>query len=215
MKLWSDFSPYVRPFISGVPDKMIEEFVRRMVIDFCKSTSILKKNADSISVLSGTDEYSLVFSSDVVAAIAVVYASIGTTEIYETCEKELSELNSSWRTDTGSPTHRFMTSAGLVHLYPTPSADETDTLECEVIVKPSVAATSVDDFVFNDYAVQIGEGVLANLKRMPDKPWSDLQGAAIHFMEYKKGIVEAVRLGYQNRGLRPMGMTPVSFGGID
>ena len=215
MKVWENFLVYIKPHISGCPDSMLLEYIKRAAIDFCAKSHVYVLDADPITVIADTDTYDLEFSGKAVTPLAIYFSKIGTAVLYETSEYELSHISETWQTDTGSPTHRFMTRDGKIRLWKTPTAAESDSLECEVIVKPTIVATGVDDFIFNEYALVINDNALFILKQMPERKWTDLQSASMHYQMYRRELSRIKGQIFKSRRLGPSNVAPQTFGGVD
>jgi len=215
MKSWGDFLVYIKPHISGCPDSMLLEYIKRAAIDFCAKSHVYVLDADPITISANTSTYDLEFSGKAVTPLAIYSSKIGTTILYETSEYELRHISDTWETDTGSSTHRFMTRSGKIRLWRIPTAAESSALECEVIVKPTMVATSVDDFIFNEYALVINDYALFVLKLMPERKWTDLQGANMHYQMYRRELSRIKGQTFKSRRLGPSSVAPQIFGGVN
>lgn len=213
---WSSFIKYIRPYLKGCPDKIIQEMVIRNTQKFCVETHCYHAQATNITVTSGTSEYSLAFSGSV-EPLTILWARIGADYLKEISEEKLRSWEGiDWREDTGSPsTHYFLTDDLQILLYPEPSATLTTSLEVMCIVKPTLTATSIDDFIYQRYWDIIAEGVLFDLKRMPNAAWSDPEGAIMHYDLYRRGVSRTKRWMRKNSGRESSYVRPVYFGGTD
>jgi hypothetical protein len=214
-KTWSDFADLMRPSIMGCPDLLMEDYVKRAVIDFANETHIMRADADDVVIVADTASYTLTFTGSEVTPIYILNVKFGDNTLYETSENELDAHDPDWRHEEGTPTHRFQTPDNKMVLYPVPDSTEDDDLEVECVVKPTTSATGVDDYVFDDFGYVIAEGALADLKRIPGKPWTDPAAASFHYALYKKGISKARRKVMKSKGLSSSYVNPKSFGGID
>lgn len=212
---WAQMLPLLKLHITGCPDPVLSDMIRRVTIDFCEKTKIYRLDADSISIVSGTSEYTPAFAGENVTPIGVHHAYLGTDEVYETSEMMLRNSITEWRLETGTPTHYLLLASNKLKTFPVPNADLTDTLEVNFVVKPNLSATGIPDYIYNDYGFQIVEGAAYFLKRIADKPWSNPAEAVEHYREYRRGIASARKVFLKNKGLmQSNAVNPQPFGGI-
>jgi len=82
----------------------------------------------------------------------------------------------------------------------------------QIALKPTQAATSVNDDLHEDWVEPIVAGAKYRLLSMPNKPWMDLKAANHNFTLFRRGISEAkvkVNKGFSNR---PSMVKPQIFG---
>jgi len=212
-KEWSEFLPYVRPFIDNCGDIVMEEAVKRTVIKFCENTKIYRLDADVVSEVADQSEYDLTFTDPNVLLIGIWHTTRLAEDLRETSEYKLDTSVYNWRQETGTPSFYYLTDQNKLRLYVTPDAAVTDSVQCECIVVPTLAATDVPDYICDHWDEVIAEGALAYLKKMPMKPWTDFANAAIHEAEFKRGKAQAKKYIMKSRGVQSTYVSPQDFSG--
>jgi len=213
MKEWSEFLPYIRPFIDNCGDIVMEEAVKRTCIKFCESTKIYRLDATVVSEVADQSEYDLTFTDPNVLLIGIWHATRLECDLRETSEYKLDTSVYNWRQETGTPAFYYLTDQNKLRLYVTPDEAVTDSIQCECIVRPTLDSTEIPDYIKNQWAEVIAEGALAYLKKMPMKPWTDFNNAAIHEMEYRRGMSQAKKYIMKNRGVQSTYVSPQDFSG--
>ena len=212
-KEWSEFLPYVRPFIDNVADIVMEEAVKRIAIEFCEHTKIYRLAAGIVSEVTDQAEYTLSFTDPDVLLIGLWHVTRQGEALLETSEHKLDRSVWNWRQSTGTPQFYFLTDQNQLRLYETPRADATDIVQCECIVKPTLTATDVPDYICDQWSSVIAEGALSYLLKMPMKPWTDFANAAVHEQSYRRGMAHAKKLIMKSRGFRSTYVSPQDFSG--
>jgi hypothetical protein len=83
----------------------------------------------------------------------------------------------------------FLTIQNKLRVYPTPEEDQDDDIDTlKVIVKPTIAAVEIDDFIYDEYREVITWGALAELQDVPGKPWSKIKDAAKNRVRFSKAM---------------------------
>jgi hypothetical protein len=92
--------------------------------------------------------------------------------------RTVDELPADWKTYTNGIEDGVHTSdRKTLVLLPAQAADLV--VKVEASMKPSNAATGVEDYLFDQYVVQIAAGAVAALKEHADKTYSDQTGAMV------------------------------------
>jgi len=186
-KTWNDFLDNVLPF-ANAPKTIAENAVRDACKEFLDYSFALRSDFDSFTLVNGTSEYTLTFTTDGIATasgqyepIAVVEKSVylGTdTSLWEITEGQLDQRVFQWHQRTATtPSHCLITWDRKFRVYPEPSANSSDSVTGECYITVTQSSVGVLDTIYNKWAEEIGYGAIARLKRIPDQVWSDLASA--------------------------------------
>jgi hypothetical protein len=88
----------------------------------------------------------------------------------------------------GDPNFYIQKDLRTYSLYPIPKETARLALTMRVALKPTRSATTIDDFIFEEYAETIGHGAIARLALSQGKPYSDLKLAAARNGMYLTGV---------------------------
>lgn len=179
MKVWSSFYDLVLSDLPGAPTAAVDVALRQSAIQFCQQSLSWHYNHPAVAVTSGTAQYAFVPPAEAVVH-AIHYAAFDGSEI-ATRVDESSVTIYDWRNESGTPKYVF---GGATSLTLVPTPDAGGTLSLEVILKPSVDATGVDDAIFDEFREAIVHGALARLMLSPKKPYTDTALAAYHQQQF-------------------------------
>ena len=90
--------------------------------------------------------------------------------------------------DKGDPRYIYQKDARTFSVYPIPKAADKQSLTLRVALKPTRSATTIDDFIFEEYAETIGHGAITRLALSPGKPYTNPQLAAARNGLYNAGL---------------------------
>lgn len=179
MKVWSSFYDLVLSDLPGAPTAAVDVALRQAAIAFAEQSLAWRYSHPDVAVTSGNAQYAFVPPAEAVVH-AIHYAAFDGSEI-ATRVDESNVTIYDWRNESGTPKYVF---GGATTLTLVPTPDAGGTLSLEVILKPSVDATGIDDAIFNEFREAIVHGALCRLMLSPKKPYSDPALAAYHQQQF-------------------------------
>lgn len=97
-----------------------------------------------------------------------------------------------WAAQTAEKPQRwFMADEATLLVWPKPTANLANAVTLRMILRPTLTASGIDDRLFNLYAEGIAHGAIAELQRMPDKPWTSFDSALIESGLFKRAWADA------------------------
>lgn len=170
---WSDFSPYVLPYVTGCPEPVLEQHIRLAAIEFFRRTLAYRQTlepvaADGKSVVvdleppSQTQIIKIKSASVNGRAFTLVGRSLGV---------ELA------RHDTGDE-FVFSHDGRTLSVYPLQTTNTP--VDVDVALAPSITSTALDDAMASSYMQDIAQGAIASIKLLPNQPFTDPAGAMPH-----------------------------------
>lgn len=190
MTTFETFRLYMQVDVFKCPKAIVIKEIRNACIEFCDRTWILETDADDISVLDDTKEYTLAFDGALYTPVSIQKAFMDETQLTVTSKRVLDQTEPGWEILTAKAiTSCFLTIQNKLRVYPIPTEDQDDDIDTlKVIVKPTLAAVEIDDFIYDEYLDVITWGALAELQDIPDKPWSDPKKAAKNRAKFSMAI---------------------------
>lgn len=184
--------PEILPMVSGCPDTLVESNIRAAVIELCERASVYQAELDPVTTVSNIYEYDLEAPSGTSVQKILWVSHLG---------KDIEPINSSlleqripkWREGNGVPEYFIQQSASLFWLAPIPTTTSAASTIVRAVLKPTYTSQSCDNDVMNDYRDTIVNGALFRLLRIPNKDWSDLQGASVYGQLFNRGVEDAER----------------------
>jgi len=188
---WSDFGPYVLPYVVGVPEPLLELHARLAAIEFCRRTLCYTRTLDAVTT-DGTPIVELEsLPSTQIIKIKAVEVNGKSHPLVEP-QQGLEFVRSA------SPLEFCFTQENLfLHVYPVQEAGVS--VVVDAALAPTLRSTDFSDEVANPYLQDIAFGVIASLQRVPGQPFSDLNASALHTMQFERRI--GVVAGKMSRGL--------------
>lgn len=174
MKAWMDFVPDIAPFLTDCPAFTIADTAKAETIDYFRETRIWRTAA--------------------AIAIATSVAGQSTYAVSNTAGQELVGLVTVWQDgleideavpgkardydldETGPVKFALLVDGATVQLLPTPDTSGR-VIKAVVAYAPTDAAIGISDALYALYGRTLRDRVLARLKTMQSKPWSDPNGA--------------------------------------
>lgn len=172
--IWSDFYPYVLPYVIGCPNPTVDVHIRQAAIEFCRATHCDTRTLDPLTT-NGVDHlYEIDFPSQTQPLKLLAVAIAGLDYPLVTLEHGQQLVREQSAAD-----FCFTRNKRTLDVYPLRLAGES--LEVEMVLAPSYNATGIDTDVASPYMSEIASGALASLFLIPKQPWSDSVQAATQF----------------------------------
>jgi hypothetical protein len=92
---------------------------------------------------------------------------------------------------SATPTQYFWTAPSTIGVYPVPDTSELETLTVRAALKPTRAATQLEDVLFDDWLDALADGTLARLHLMKDQPWASADRALVHSQKFRAAVQRA------------------------
>jgi hypothetical protein len=195
---WSGFYDFVLPELNGVPTDLVDIYLRRAAIEFCEETSVYVADHDPISIIKGIAEYDLEPPEAETDIVSVKKAWVNNAPIDYISQDTLNQRMSYWPADEAARPVAFtqQTQTSLL-LYPKPTESNKNGLNMKVVLRPSLAASGLTDWMATKYIQEITDGAKSMLMGMENKPWSSQTGEAKYRAQFEAGktraTIEALR----------------------
>ena len=173
MTPWTEFLPYVLPYVIGCPDPTIEQHIKLAAIDFFRRTLCHRVTLEPEPSSGVTHEVEL-YPEKGTQIIKIKAVSVGGREFsLVDPAKGMSLVRSE------SPSDFVFTQDNLV-LQVFPLQAVSTPVVVDVALAPSITAIGLGDTLAAAYLQDIAQGAIASIKRIPGQPFSDLNGSALH-----------------------------------
>lgn len=184
--------PEILPMVPGCPDSLIENNIRAAVIELCERASVYQQELDPVTTVANIFEYDLEAPSGT-SVQKILWATFAGADLEPITSGLLEQRLPKWRTEGGVPKYFLQQSSSLVSLAPVPTTTAVSSTIIRAVLKPTYSSNACDDDVMNDYRDTIVNGALFRLLRIPNKDWSDLQGASVYGQLFNQGVETAER----------------------
>lgn len=179
----TDFAKYVRPEVPGCPEPVLLDAILESCITFCTRTELLSEIVELVTSVA-------LATYNVAPSAATLYLARLRTVLKDTLPLDKTDAASyallTDRSEAGSPLKYFAPTRNQITFAPIPNVAET--IELDIVLRPTRTATVVPDVLFDEWATTIATGAKAALMAMANVPWSNLPQAALYGMVYDDGV---------------------------
>lgn len=192
-----ELEPQVLSTLPACPTPTIIREVRNAARELCEVSECLRTPVENEPVSAGITEVEFDIDENYTLVRPIQLNLAGTT-LEPTSQTLLDADDPFWRSTVGKPC-KYMRSAEILNgivLYPIPDrAYTTDPLKGEIAVKPSRAATGVDEIIMDRFETALVSGALSRLLVVSNSPWYNPQQAAYHRQFFDAEILRAKAYG--------------------
>lgn len=195
---WSDFYPYVLSECDRVMLDVADLYIRQAAIEFCEETGVYVADHDPITLIKGINEYDLDAPEAETDIVLVKKAWVGDAAIDYVSQDTLNQRPVYWPSESAPRPTAFtqQTQTSLI-VFPKPSEAMVNGLKLKVVLRPSLTATGIVDWMGKKYVQEISAGAKAMLMDMVNKPWTSHDGAAKYRAQFEaaktRATIEATR----------------------
>jgi hypothetical protein len=170
--------------LAAITNDVLDNEMRWVLCDFLKGTLIWKRNL-TITLVTGQSDY-VVPIQDYESVAFVERVAYGATAI------RLGTIPYTYAT-TGQPQVAGLIDDRTLRVFPTPSADATESLSVLVCMTVLVTSNQPPPDVVRPYHDVLLDGLLMRCFAIPDRPWSNVRLAPAHAQAYEAGKVNVRR----------------------
>jgi hypothetical protein len=185
MQAWENFYPYLLPLVPGCPYPTADLQLRLASQEWCDKTLCWRIWLGDVTTTTDENTYAFGFAS----GSELVQLLRSTLDGQEQDVLTADSIPANWQSDTSWCDRKgiFTTDGENFVLVPMPAADLV--VSNEVALRPSNAATGVEDAIFSAYANEIATGAAARMHAMPGWSFSYPQSTARS--EFNEAIASA------------------------
>lgn len=182
--------------LTGATPEVVDLESCWVISDFLTRTRVWRRVV-AITPIPGVDEY-------VIPNIQLYESAVLITEAtYKDRTLLLAKFPVATMQD-GLPTAVMLTNDRTVGVYPSPTADVTDTIDLELVMTLLPKLSNPVPTVVRPYHDTILKGVLARMYAIPDKPYTNLRLAAVERVDYDRSVYDIRRIVDGGRGRNAM-----------
>lgn len=176
---YSVFQLEILPQVPECPEVMVLNATRNSCVEFCTTTMYWQATVEDVTLLTSELPYALDSSAPSGAGVIQplsIHLSTG-QPLGPTTMDELDNKVYDWRNNTGTPQNYYQPNPTMLELYPHMAGTDTVTLTMRLAFIPLRDSTTVDKILYNYFLEEIAAGALTRLMAVPNKPWSNPDGA--------------------------------------
>lgn len=162
--------------IGDVPDLFLNQRLRAVFRDFCIQTGIWREQLATFVTVADQSEYTLVTSFD--------------ATFLRVTRVEVGDLTPDDPNTNGSSKRFQVSEEGVLAIWPTPAV-AGDNVVVWATLLPKESITSVPVWMVDRWGDSIVNGLIADLKLMANRPWTDFDGGLMARRVYDSEIARA------------------------
>lgn len=194
MNLADGFAPFVVPFAPACPDDSVLHNVRLATIEFFRRTHVWEADLTPITADGVLTLFPLTLPTDsVVDKLQRVRVQPTDQEPRKIAVFENKEGQE--QADSGFACDPFAftdVSRRALNVWPLQLA--ATSIFVRASLKPSLAALTLPDDLFEQYAEVISHGALSKLLAIPEKPWTNASAAGLYGIKFESVIATSARI---------------------
>lgn len=204
--LLSSFHPYVAPEVIGCPSPLIDQALRVVAAEFCRSTLAWSEISDPTPLVDGQADYEPDLPID---------AQLVTVRDVWCGSRQLQPISQSQTINQGTATapsfYNMAANRLAVTVFPTP-ASPTESLVFRACFAPTLTAETLPDLFSQGALDALSSGTKARLMQMPGVPWSNPQLGLYYRQIFDNGVISAIADEAHDRVPGALFVAPRRFG---
>jgi hypothetical protein len=185
VKTWADFYDYVRPSVPGAETTLLDLHIRSAAIEFFKETEVMTAE-EVLSLVDDQSVYTTTNPTGTETTRIKEFILENQSPLLPITLLKLKRLYTSWRDVKAQPTNFFQQTAREIVVFPKPDA-AYDAVINKVLV-PTRSSTGIEDAYFNEYVESISHGAMSRIMKIPAKPYTNVDLAAVHGALFQSAI---------------------------
>lgn len=186
---WDKFYPYVQPYVPGCPEVVIQTHLQEAAAEFCAKSEVWRQTLELSSTSANMSDYELDVPNKSVLE-NIMFLTLDGVTMTPVSERHFNPgVNADGSAITGTPTRYSVLEDASIRMYPTPIAKHKFT--GVLVIKPSLAAKGVENFIFETHGRSIAAGAIARIAGIPNKEWSDPDNSMRNQIEFERAMCAA------------------------
>lgn len=205
----SEFLPEIYLEAQGCPEAVALNSLRHTLREFCERSKAWQADLDSITLLEDQPSYDIDVppDADLMILLSATYDG-APIQIYT--PEEMDRILTTWRTDTGTGVTYLIQDWTTLYVSPIPTADDATPIYLRGALKPTMTATTCGD-ILDTWREGITAGALGRLKAIPNKAWTDREGASYYGRVFASAVSNATVRTLTGFSKRSMRVTPRAY----
>ena len=191
------FMPWVLINVPGVAEVAATQAVKDATIEFCELSLVHQADHDPVTVVANLVDYDLEAPVTGTRVFKVMRAWFKGKMLSPAAPDQVNDpsvYNQSipgYEEKTGDPAAYLQKDSSTFSLMPIPTTTVANAVTMRVALVPLRSATTIADFLYENWGEFIAHGASARLLSMINRPWSNPNAAAYHRTRFQVGVNQA------------------------
>lgn len=177
----------VLPDLPSVPQALALYHIQHAAAEFFDRSQLWYYDHPLIDVVAAEPSYPFAPPDANSEVCGIRQAWYGGIKMWPRAPVSLNEMYRDWQTQTGTPYYYSRVSRLAIRIVPIPIVDLADGLKVWVNLKPTKTAPGIDSEYMDEWKDVIAAGAKTRIARIPKKPYTNPDMAAVWFQEFKDG----------------------------
>lgn len=213
---FNTFVQEIAPHVDGAPTPVIARYIKQVVIDLCERAKVWRVQLDDVPLVAGTYEYALTSPIAGTEVSSIFDAKLITASnpdsrtplAVATLEQVLASVSDWPNTNTlGTPQAVYRDNVAEFDVVPVPDALDTYTVSLTAAIRPTMAATTIEDTLMSEWRRVWYHGTIHELMIMPGHNWSNEKLALYHGKQWEFHLNNARAKANKGFGRTPIFVT--------
>ena len=185
------FHPYILTEVLGCPEPTMNMHLVSAAAEFCRETLAWTEVQDPVALQADVSDYEMDMPAQAYA-LTMRDVWLGSRRLRPMTLHGLQDAMPDWQTQrSNEPVYYNMArDRNSVSVFPIPNAS-AGALVMRMAFCPTASATTLPDFLGQEYMEVIASGAKARLMLMPGQSWANPQLGAYHRQQFDNGILNA------------------------
>jgi len=201
------FKPLVLAEVIGCPDPLLNQAILMAAAQLCRESMAWTEFQDPIRLVDGVSDYGIDVPTGA-NLLTVRDVWVGNRRL----EARVSQLIVPGEQSSVPMYYNMARDRSLLSVFPMPMASNGATLSVRACYFPLPTATTLPDFLGQDYMDAIASGAKARLMMMPNVPWSNPNLGDYYRNNFDASLIEARIEEMHDRAPGRLTVQPRSFG---
>lgn len=211
-----DLADKIAPSVPGCPTPTLIQYIRDIAIEVCERTQAWRFEQNMLRLTAGVYEYDYE-TPDGAEVCGVIHSALNGVDMSFISEDDLHELFPDWPSaDTTKRSQpRYFSQFDPDHFVVAPVPDDATTYDAKMflVLRPTPISTEMNKTILDEVEPVVIHGVLQHLLVMPNKSWTDREGALYHANQYRYKTASRRAKANLGVGRGPMRVKMQPFGG--
>lgn len=193
MASYESFLSRVMPHVIGAPEPLALQAISDATIEFCEKSLILQRDHDPVTVIANVVDYDLEPPTGYLV-VKVMRAWLDNIKLNPAAPDFVADagvynrLYSSYSAGPSTPRAYVQKDPRSISLWPVADKKYANGLTMRVALKPTRAAETVEDEIYEDYVETIAAGAISRLMLSPEKPYTNEKLAIYYGGKFTQGL---------------------------
>lgn len=181
---WDGFGPLILPYATTVSAPLLKQHVRLAAIEFFSYTKAWQAELAALTADGVKTAFPLLTLPPDSAVEKLLTVEVTDANGNKSEPSVKTPLYGARLARQNAPDLIAFMTAGRAILNVLPKRPAGETIVPTVALKPSMAALTMPDDLFEQFGMDIAKGALASLLAIKDKPWTDTSLARLMYVEF-------------------------------